>query len=397
MYAELALVTLIIFLFSIFSGRIERTIVSGPMIFVFIGFLLGPLGLEWFGDDVTRTDLRVLADLTLALILFIDAANADLSVLKRQMQIPFRMLLVGLPGVIVLGTVIAAVLFTQLSLIEAAILGTMLAATDAALGKAVITNRDVPVRIRESLNFESGLNDGLCVPILLVLIAVANGGSSDGGGSLLALKLVIQELGIGLLVGVGLTGGGVWLSNLCWKRGWISEIWMQVTVVALALSCFAVAQSLHGSGYISAFCGGLLFGALAKKETHKLILAAESIGETMALLTWLIFGVAVIGQAADTFTWSMLLYALLSLTIIRMLPIFLSLIGLKEDPGPRLFLGWFGPRGLASIVFAIIVLNKDITGADFMAMVVVCTVFLSLVLHGLTANPLSKWIGKYDK
>ena len=396
MYIELAVLALFIFCYSLVAGRLERAASSGPIVFVVAGLLMGPLVLGWFDGDVSRTGLRVLADLTLALILFIDAANADLSILKRQFRIPSRMLIVGLPGVIFLGTITAALLFDTLSLFEAAILGTILAATDAALGKAVITNKAVPVRIREGLNIESGLNDGLCVPILFVFIALALGSGTEGGSTMLALKLVIQELGIGLVVGLGLTAVGTWLLRWCWNQGWVTEVWKQVTVVGLAIACFSVAQSLHGSGYIAAFTGGLLFGFMAKEATHRLVLAAEGTGETLALMTWMLFGATVIGQSVQHFTWDMLVFALLSLTVIRMLPIFLSLTGTGESTASKLFLGWFGPRGLASIVFTIIVLNKGVPAAKFIAMVVVLTVFFSLVAHGVSANPLAKLLGQKE-
>jgi NhaP-type Na+/H+ or K+/H+ antiporter len=394
MYIELAVLALFVFCYSIIAGRLERAATSGPIVFVVAGLLMGPLGLGWFDGDVSRTELRVFADLTLALILFIDAANADFAVLKRQFRIPSRMLLFGLPGVIFLGTLTAALLFDVLSIYEAAILGTMLAATDAALGKAVVTNKAVPKQIREGLNIESGLNDGLCVPILFVFIALALGTGGEGGSTTMALKLVIQELGIGLAVGLGLTALGTWALKWCHERGWVTEIWKQVTVVALAIACFTVAQSLHGSGYIAAFTGGLLFGFRAEDATHRLVLAAEGTGETLALMTWMLFGAVVIGQSVEYFTWEMLVYALLSLTVIRMLPVFLSLAGTGESPASKLFIGWFGPRGLASIVFAIIVLNEGVPGGKFIAMVVVLTVFFSLVAHGVSANPLANRMGK---
>ena len=396
MYIELAIFALFVLGYSMVAGRLERAPASGPIVFVAAGFLMGPLALAWFDGDVSRTELRVIADLTLALILFIDAANADLATLKRQFRIPSRMLLVGLPGVIFLGTLTAALLFDTLSLFEAAIVGTMLAATDAALGKAVITNKAVPKQIREGLNFESGLNDGLCVPILFVFIALALGSGAEGGGTMLALTLVIQELGIGLVVGLGLTAVGTWALGWCRDKGWVTEIWKQVTVPALAIACFAVAQSLHGSGYIAAFTGGLLFGFRAKEATHRLVLASEGIGETLALMTWFVFGATVIGQSFQYFTWEMLVYALLSLTVIRMLPIFLSLSGTGESTASKLFLAWFGPRGLASIVFAIIVLNEGVPGGKFIAMVVVLTVFFSMVAHGVSANPLARLLGQKE-
>jgi NhaP-type Na+/H+ or K+/H+ antiporter len=396
MYIELAVLALFIFCYSLVAGRVERAAASGPIVFVIAGLLMGPLALGWFDGSVSNTGLRVLADLTLALILFMDAANANLAILKRQFRIPSRMLLFGLPGVIFLGTLTAALLFDTLSLFEAAILGTILAATDAALGKAVVTNKAVPTQIREGLNIESGLNDGLCVPILFVFITLALGSSTEGGSTLLALKLVAGELGIGLVVGLGLTAIGTWAFRWCQDKGWVTEIWKQVTVVALAIACFSVAQSLHGSGYIAAFTGGLLFGFKAKDATHRLVLAAEGTGETLALMTWFVFGTAVIGQSVEYFTWEMLVYALLSLTVIRVLPIYLSLSGTGESAASKLFLGWFGPRGLASIVFAIIVINKDVPGGEFIAMVVVLTVFLSLVAHGISANPLAKLLGQKE-
>jgi NhaP-type Na+/H+ or K+/H+ antiporter len=396
MYIEFAVFALFVFCYSLVAGRVERAAASGPIVFVAAGLLMGPLGLAWFDGDVSRTGLRMLADLTLALILFTDAANADLAVLRRQFRIPSRMLLVGLPGVIFLGTITAAFLFDALSLFEAAILGTMLAATDAALGKAVVTNEAVPSQIREGLNIESGLNDGLCVPILFVFIALAIGSSSEGGNTTLALQLVAEELGIGLVVGLGLAAVGAWAMRWCRDKGWMTEIWKQVTVVALAITCFSVAQSLHGSGYIAAFTGGLLFGFKAKDATHRLVLAAEGTGETLALLTWLVFGATVIGQSVEHFTWEMLVYALLSLTVIRMLPVYLSLSGTGLSTASKLFLGWFGPRGLASIVFAIIVINMGVPGGKFVGMVVVLTVFLSLVAHGVSANPLAQMLGKKE-
>ena len=392
MYNELAILALFVFLYSIIAGRVERSFVSGPIVFVIAGIIMGPMVLGWFEGDEVRKDLRLLADLTLALILFVDAAHADLSILRKRFQIPLRMLLLGLPGVIALGFGLALVMFDVLSVFEAAILATMLAATDAALGKAVITNPKVPGRIREGLNVESGLNDGLCVPILFVFIALALESGAGGDGHASPLLLVAQELGIGALVGVGLAAVGAALYRYSWRKGWVTPVWMQVSVAGLALACFAFAQSMHGSGYISSFTGGITFGLLAGRSTHKLVLAAEGVAETLALLTWLLFGVAVIGQLAGFITWQVFAYSILSLTVIRVLPVFLSLTGSGESVNSRLFLSWFGPRGLASIVFAVIVLDSGLPGAELMSIVVVVTVFFSLIAHGLSAHPLAKWI-----
>lgn len=396
MYEQLAVLAIFVFLYSVVSKRLELTAVSGPMIFVAAGFVMGPAVLGWFPGEDPSPVLRVLADLTLALFLFIDAANADLATLRKRYAIPARMLLLGLPGAILLGFLVAFVMFEALSVFEAAMLATMLAATDAALGKAVVTNPAVPPRLREGLNVESGLNDGLCVPILFLFIALELG-TAEGVGGGLALTLLAEELGIGLLVGLALTALGGWLLRFCRRRGWVSDIWLQITTVALAFSCFAVAQSLHGSGYIAAFAGGLLFGFLARDNTHELVHSAEGIGETLALLTWMLFGVAVIGKVIDLVTWQVVAFALLSLTLTRILPNYLALAGSGESAKSKLFLGWFGPRGLASIVFAIIVLEEGVPGGQLIALVVACTVTLSLVLHGVTANPLARWIAASER
>ncbi len=389
MYLELAILAVFAFLYSVVAGRVERSPITGPIAFMAFGFLVGPLGFGWIELQVTNQDLRILADLTLALVLFIDAANANVSVLRASRIIPRRMLLFGLPGTIALGFAAGLLLFQGLSMYELAILATMLAATDAALGKGVVTNKAVPAHLRESLNAESGLNDGLCVPVLFLFIALAEASNVEADTTSLALTLVAKEIGIGLAVGLGMTAVGAWIIRWCWKRGWITEIWAQLPVIMLAIACFSMAQVLHGSGYIAAFTGGILFGLLAKESTHKLVLAAEGTGETLAMLTWIVFGAAVIGQSYQYFSWQVVVYALLSLTVVRMLPVFLSLTGTGERTDSKLFLGWFGPRGLASIVFAIIVLNTSLPGAQFMSMVVVFTVFLSAIAHGVTANPLA--------
>jgi NhaP-type Na+/H+ or K+/H+ antiporter len=329
--------------------------------------------------------LRTLAELTLALVLFTDAANANLGVLKQSFRIPQRLLLLGLPLTILLGFGIGVFLFDGLSLFEIAILATMLAPTDAALGKAVVTNEAVPPNIREGLNVESGLNDGICVPILFVFLTLATAISAEGSISMLALKLVVEEIGIGVAVGVGLTVMGSRLLKVA-DSGWVTESWRQLPVPALAVACFAVAQLLGGSGFIAAFVGGLLFGRLAKHHKPKLLLAAEGTGDTLALITWVVFGATVVGQSVGSFSWEVLLYAVLSLTVVRMVPVFLVLAGADLRVDEKLFMGWFGPRGLASIVFAAIVLDEHLSGGGTIAMIVVCTITLSIVAHGISAN-----------
>ena len=388
MYENMAILAAFVFLYSIASGGLERTPINGALLFAAFGLALGPLGLGLLSMNVDKEGLRTLAELTLAMVLFTDAANANLGVLKKSFHIPQRLLLIGLPLTILLGFGVGVLLFDGLTLFEIAILATMLAPTDAALGKAVVTNEAVPSNIREGLNVESGLNDGICVPILFVFLALAAGTGGEGGTTALALKLVAEEIGIGLAVGAGFTVIGAWLIRQFSDRGWITETWQQLPVAALAVSCFAVAQVLGGSGFIACFTGGLLFGALTKQHKEQLLLAAEGTGDTLALITWVVFGAAVFGQAVGSFSWDVMLYALLSLTVVRMLPVFLTLAGMNLRTDEKLFMGWFGPRGLASIVFAVIVINENLPGGGTIIMTVVCTIALSVIAHGLSANPL---------
>ena len=389
MYVELAILGAFAFIYSTIVGGVEKTAITGPIVFTAFGFIAGPLGLGWLEPDISNETLKYLADITLAIVLFIDAAHADLRILRRHIGIPGRMLLLGLPGVIGLGFLVGMFLFEELTWTGLAILATILAATDAALGKAVIANRAVPKEVREGLNVESGLNDGLCVPILFLLIAISLGNTGEGETGTLALRLVVQELGIGLAVGLGVTAVGLWLISFGRERGWVTEVWAQMPVVTLAVTCFAIAQSLHGSGYIAAFVGGMLFGSVQKDATYKLVLAAEGTAELLSLVIWVEFGTAVIAWAFDLITWQAVVYGVLSLTLIRMLPIFLSLTGTGQPVESKLFLGWFGPRGLASVVFALIVINNGVPGAQLIALVVAITVFFSLMAHGLSANPLA--------
>jgi len=388
MYENMAILAVFVFLYSIASGGLERTPVNGALLFAAFGLALGPLGLGILSLNVDTEGLRTLAELTLALVLFTDAANANLGVLKKSFHIPQRLLLIGLPLTILLGFGVGVLVFDGLTLLEIAILATMLAPTDAALGKAVVTNEAVPSNIREGLNVESGLNDGICVPILFVFLALVTATGTETSTPVLAMKLVAEEIGIGVAVGVGLTVLGSWLGTKFADRGWITETWRQLPVPALAVACFAVAQWLGGSGFIAAFAGGLLFGGLTKHHKHRLLLAAEGTGDTLALITWVVFGAAVVGQAVGSFSWEVVLYAVLSLTVVRMLPVFLVLTGMKLRTDEKLFMGWFGPRGLASIVFAVIVLNEHLAGGSTIISTVVCTIALSVIAHGLSANPL---------
>jgi NhaP-type Na+/H+ or K+/H+ antiporter len=396
-YLDLVILAVFIFIYSTVAGAIERTWISGAIIFTAFGLLIGPVGLDLISFKIDREEIRTLAELTLALVLFTDAAGADIGVLRKTGKLPIRLLLIGLPLTILLGFGVAALLFKELALFEIALLATMLAPTDAALGKTVVTHKKVPNAVRQGLNVESGLNDGICVPILFVFLAIATGKTGGGGPWHLVIKLVVEEIGIGLAVGLLLTALASGLLKIAWQRKWLTKIWIQIPIVALAIGCFATAQLIGGSGFIAAFSGGLLFGVLAKQHREEFLQAAEGSGDIMALITWVIFGAAVVGQYVVHFNWVILLYAILSLTLIRMLPVFFVLTGLKVNTEGKLFIGWFGPRGLASIVFAVIVLNANLPNGGVLTMTVVCTVILSIILHGLSANPWARGFGERSR
>lgn len=389
MYENLAILAIFVFLYSTIAGGIERTPFSGPTIFTLFGLALGPNGFAILTLEVNHDGLKILAELTLTLVLFTDAASTRMKDLEHNYKIPLRLLFVGLPLTIMLGFVVGIVIFDNLGIFEVVILATILAPTDAALGKAVVSNKAVPEKIRDSLNVESGLNDGLCVPVLFILLALVTVNKTQGGTLELVLITVVKEIGFGFAVGLGLTYIANKVLRVSAERGWLNNVWLQVPVGALALACFALAQFIGGSGFIAAFTGGILFGALNKQNKHKFTRTAEGTGDTLALLTWVIFGAVVVGQSFSYFNWQILLYAVLSLTLVRMLPVIFSLRGTDLPMKSKLFIGWFGPRGLASIVFGVIVLNEALPGSKTLAMAVVCTVILSIVAHGFSATPLS--------
>ncbi len=380
-------------LYSLVAKRLERTIVSGALVYVTIGFMCGPDGFGLIAIPVEGESLKILAELTLALVLFTDSANTNLRILPRIESIPTRLLLIGLPLTIALGFGIGWIIFDGVDVFEIALLAILLAPTDAALGKAVVTNEQVPESVRESLSLESGLNDGICVPVLLFFLALAAGKTGVNEAAGLAVMLPLQAIGIGLVVGVA--GGlvGSFALKLSAEHRWIGGTWLQVPVIALALFCFAAAQYLGGSGFIASFVGGLVFGGLCQKHKQQYLEAAEGSGDVMAMITWFVSGSAVIGLSYQFLDWRVIVYAQLSLTLIRMLPVWLCLSGRNLSTDTKLFIGWFGPRGLASVVFAVIVLDENLPGGGVLMATAVWTILLSIVLHGLTAIPFSRWYG----
>lgn len=393
MYHNLFILASIAFLYGIVSKKIETTMISGPIIFVLLGLILGPSVLNFIKIEASGDLLSQIAEITLALVLFTEASAANIKVLKKSVSIPSRLLLLGLPLTIILGIVFAIILFPDFLFIEAAILAIILAPTDAALGKAVVSNPKVPVKIRESLNVESGLNDGICVPFLIMCIAFVDFPNS----SVRIGMFFVQGIGIGAAVGLIITYVGSFLLKRCYIKGGISKPWEKIIIIALVFSMYSLAAMLGGSGFIACFVGGILFGIIAKKEREQLVLAAEGIGDLMALVTWTLFGAFVVGSMFIEINFKAIIYALLSLTVIRMLPVIVALFNSGIEKKGKIFMGWFGPRGLASIVFVVMIMDKDLPNNHVIVLVTVWTILLSVLAHGLSANPYANWLGKHSK
>ncbi|MFQ1633515.1 cation:proton antiporter [Aeromonas veronii] len=389
LYQNLAVIAAFLLVYSLIAGRFESKLVNGPLLFLLTGWLLGPGGLELLSLSIDSAGIKLLAELTLVIVLFNDAANTNWQVLLANRQLPIRLLLIGLPLTLLCGALFGHWIFPDLPLLEMAILSTILAPTDAALGKAVVSNPAVPAPVREGLNQESGLNDGICVPVLLLLLALIAPTEQHAGTATLAITLMLEEIGIGLLVAFVLASLTIRLLKITYLNGWQLPLWRQLTMPGLALLCFALAQTLGGSGFIAAFVGGLFIGHRLGEHKHAYMDSCEGYGDLLSVVIWMVFGATLMPILPELLHWQYWLYAIASLTLLRMVPVWLSLIGTGLKPELKLFIGWFGPRGLASIVFAVMVLQNEpaLIGQRPIITTVLCTIILSVILHGLTANP----------
>ena len=394
LYQNLAVIAAFLLLYSLIAGRFESKLVNGPLLFLLTGWLLGPGGLELLSLSIDSAGIKLLAELTLVIVLFNDAANTNWQVLLANRQLPIRLLLIGLPLTLLCGALFGHWLFPDLPLLEMAILSTILAPTDAALGKAVVSNPAVPAPLREGLNQESGLNDGICVPVLLLLLALIAPTEQHAGTATLAITLMLEEIGIGLLVAFVLTSLTIRLLKISYLNGWQLPLWRQLTMPGLALLCFAQAQTLGGSGFIAAFVGGLFIGHRLGEHKHAYMDSCEGYGDLLSVVIWMVFGATLMPILPELLHWQFWLYAAASLTLLRMVPVWLSLIGTGLKPELKLFIGWFGPRGLASIVFAVMVLQNEpaLLGQRPIIATVLSTIILSVILHGLSANP---WVARF--
>jgi sodium/hydrogen antiporter len=387
----LAGIALLVIAYAGVSGRLASTPVTQAMVFVALGLLVGNRVLQVIEADTANQYVRLLAEATLALVLFTDAVRVNRHRLRHEALVPARLLGLGLPLTIVAGTVAGLALFAELDLWTAAALATMLAPTDAALGLPVISNRRLPSRIRQGLNVESGLNDGVCVPLLIIFLTIA--AAEEGAGDLEPVLVVLEQIGFGAAGGIVAGALGALVLRSFGARGWMEGTWTQINTLATPLLAYGIAVALGGSGFIAAFVAGITFGVVARQRAEPTTFLAEQSGELLNAVTFLLFGAVLLGPALGDPDWRVIGYAVLSLTVVRMLPVALAMLGTGMRRVTVGFLGWFGPRGLASIVFVLILVEEtQLPERPLLLDVVTWTVALSVYAHGLTASP---WANRY--
>jgi NhaP-type Na+/H+ or K+/H+ antiporter len=390
--SDLAIVAALIFIWAALSARLERFDVTAPITFILAGLLLthGPLAPLGFAPSPEL--VKVLAEVTLVLVLFCDASRVGLRDLRTDMGLCVRLLVIGLPLTIGLGALLAPAVTGGSNPWLALLVGAALAPTDAALGAGMMVNPAVPVRIRRLINVESGLNDGIATPF--VLIALAGAQHSEHASGIGPAWAAAAELALGVVIGAVLGGVGGYVVKVASDRGWVAGSFAGSAVLALAVCAYACALALHGNGFVAAFAGGLAFRAAGGQRGERLVPFVEETSALVSLLVWLAFGAVAVVPAVENLTWPDLVYAVLSLTLLRMVPVAIALAGTRLGRTTVAFIGWFGPRGLASVVFALLAIEEIGQRAAGSAItVIVFTVLLSVVVHGVSADPLARRYG----
>ncbi|MFB6286970.1 MAG: cation:proton antiporter [Candidatus Bipolaricaulia bacterium] len=389
----LTLIAAGILAYGLVSARIGQTWLTAPMAFVAVGVGTHLLGLvAW---DTSPHAVNLLAEITLVLVLFTDATRIDLRLLQREHNVPLRLLLIGIPLMVLFGTGTAALLFPELSPWQAAVLAAVLTPTDAALAQPVVNLNAIPARIRQTINVESGLNDGLMLPIVLILTTLA--GADSANGSLASwIGLLVGQVTLGPLVGIAIGYGGGKLVQRSTQAGWMNHAFQDLSAVALSVLAFAVATQVGGNGFIAAFVAGLTLGNFARDVCTRIFEFGEAEGQLLTLIVFLVFGAVLLPESAGQINATMIIYAVLSLVLLRPLASALSLLGHGLRWPTVLFLGWFGPRGVASLLFAILVVQESaMPGQSFIMAAVAVAVLMSVVLHGISAHPLSRRYGSW--
>jgi NhaP-type Na+/H+ or K+/H+ antiporter len=379
-------ITVFIVLFALVSGRLQRGVLTPPMVFTAFGLLISPYVFNVLSTLPDSNFIHSLAEITLILVLFTDAARIDLSQLQREHNIPIRLLIIGMPLTIILGTLLAVSLFSDLSFWECAVLAIILAPTDAALGQAVVSSPKVPVRIRQALNVESGLNDGIALPVVLIFLSLSSVTEHIGSASYWWL-FTAKQLLLGPLAGMLVGYIGAKLILISSQHHWMTDTFRDISILTFSFIAYLAAELIGGNGFIAAFIAGLTLGNTAKGLCTCLYEFAETEGQLLNLVVFLVFGATMVPLVLNEITPVVILYGVLSLTVARMLPVIISLTGSGLRCETSIFLGWFGPRGLASILFALLVVeHSDLVHRQEILMIVLSTVLMSIFLHGASAN-----------
>ena len=387
---------LLIFTFGLFSRIAERKSVTGPMFFMTVGILGSSLAFDLIHATPQMGPVKLVAELALTLVLFIDASMIDKTVLRgASSRVPARLLLIGLPLTMLLGTGLGVLMFDSVSLWAIVLMALILSPTDAALGQAVVKSEEVPSHIRQSISVESGLNDGIALPPILICLALLGAEAGDREGAWLGF--VIKQVTLGPIVGlaVGLIGGRL-IQGMS-DRGWMEETFQRLSALPLAILAFALAESVEGNGFIAAFSAGLglTMGVTSAHVRHQVQEFGETEGTQLILVVFLIFGLAMVPLAAQYWGWRELIYALASLTVLRMVPVAVALIGAKLDWRSIAFIGWFGPRGIASTLYLLMAVAAiGVTGYEQVMSVIVLTIAISVYAHGISAVPFSRRYGQ---
>jgi NhaP-type Na+/H+ or K+/H+ antiporter len=391
----LILAAALVLVYGAVSGIASRSIVTPPMAFMLTGVLCGPLVFNLFEVPYRAAAVELLATVALVIIVSADASQISFRQFRKSERLPGRLLLIGLPLTMVLGAGIAKLIFPGFELAAVALIAVILSPTDAALGQAIITNESVPETTREGINVESGLNDGICLPPIFILLFLLGADLSDvphhDWVSFTLMQLLMAPVA-GAIVGFG--GGR--LIDLAARRNWVDEGFGRLTMPAIALLAYALAEAIGGNGFIAAFVSGLMLGVRTKSVREKMQNFSETEGTLLSLLVFLILGLSLIPMTLKYWNLMTTVYAILSLTVIRMLPVAISVIGLGYNWRTKLVIGWFGPRGIASILYLLLLVRYlGSSGYEILIATGVQTVALSVLLHGLTASPLASLYGRW--
>ena len=382
-------IALALLAFAAVSGRLDGTPITGPMVFTAFGLLVGGDALGLVDPQSLGQAVKLLAESTLALVLFGDAARIDLRALRDEVSLPARLLGIGLPLTLVAGLGVGLVLLGALAWPEALLLAVILAPTDAALGQAVVTLPSASfTRPAGSERREWAQRRDLRTTVLHRARSRSSGCPShqrrDGISARRRGYRLRRRRGSARRYG---RGGG------CRVRAghrFVDDVWLQVVPVAAAVLAYSVADALGGSGFIAAFVGGMIFGGLRRRHGGEMGYLIEELGGVLNAITFIVFGAVILGPALGDMTWAIAGYAVLSLTLVRMLPVGIAMLGTGARRQTVGFLGWFGPRGLASIVFAVILVEEGgLPHDDVIITATVITIGLSVLAHGLTAAPLA--------